>query len=190
MRKALSRGVGLVLASLLLSCIWQTSMASKRVLPQQKTVPGLVAFCDLVINPDKYNGKEITTRATYRYGFEWQEVFCLACEGKTKVWLEFSEDLTVKSKAALRKAPKNHGIINAVFTGTFRTSGPYGDGGYGFQLEVKDAKNVEVVSKDIEHQNLLPSNVRRRMCVVERRPRISAITSKHLAINPIKTSDA
>ena len=29
-----------------------------------------VTFCDLVRNPEKYNGDEITVRTTYRYGFE------------------------------------------------------------------------------------------------------------------------
>jgi hypothetical protein len=27
-------------------------------------------FCDLLRNPEKYNGKEVTVRATWRYGFE------------------------------------------------------------------------------------------------------------------------
>ena len=165
MRNASTSLVLFLAVALLFSTTRQTVIASERTSPQRKTVQSLVAFCDLVSNPDKYNGKEITTRATYRYGFEWQEVFCLSCEGESKVWLEYSEDLTEKSKAALRKAPKDHGIINAVFTGTFRTSGPYGDGGYRFELEVKGVKNVEVVSKDIRHQDLLPANVRRRMCV-------------------------
>lgn len=146
-------------------------MAFERTSPQRKTVQGLVAFCDLVSNPGKYNGKEITTRATFRYGFEWQEVFCLKCDVDSRVWLEFSEDLTEKSKAALKKAPKDYGIINAVFTGTFRTSGPYGDGGYKFELEVKEARNVEVVFKGSEHQNVLPSSVRKRMCVSVTRSR-------------------
>ena len=185
-----SLGRGLALASLLLPSFVQTAMAAKRESPQRNTVQSLMAFCDLVTNPEKYNGKQITTRATFRYGFEWQEVFCLACESEAKVWLEFSEDLTEKSKAALKKTPKDHGIINAVVTGTFRTSGPYGDGGYRFELEVKDVKNVEVVSKDMRHQSLLPSNVRKKMCVSFTRPRLSVTASKHLAINRSKTSDA
>ncbi len=180
----------LVLALALLFSTMQTVMASERTSPQRQTVPSTVAFCDLVSNPAKYNGKEITTRASFRYGFEWQEIFCLACEGEAKVWLEFSEDLNEKSKAALKKTPKDHGIINAVFTGTFRTSGPYGDGGYRFELEVKEARNVEVVFKGLEHQNVLPSKVRKRMCVSVTRSPSSLTTSKHLAVNRSKTSDA
>lgn len=190
MRNAPTSPVLVLAVALLFSSIGQTALASQRELKQRKTVQNLVAFCDLVTNPAKYNSKEITTRATYRYGFEWQEVFCLSCEGESKVWLEFSEDLNEKSEAALRKAPKDHGVINAVFTGTFRTMGPYGDGGYRFELEVKDVKNVEVVSKDIKHQSLLPSNVRKRMCVSVTRPRSSVTASKHLATNRSETSDA
>lgn len=190
MRNAPTSLVLVLALALLSSTIRQTVIATERTSPQRKTVPSLVAFCDLVSNPRKYNGKEITTRASFRYGFEWQEVFCLACEGGAKVWLEFSEDLTEKSKSALKKTPKDHGIINAVFTGTFRTSGPYGDGGYRFELEVKEARNVEVVFKGLEHQKVLPAKVRKRMCISVTRSRSSLTASKDLAVNRSKTSDA
>ena len=52
-----------------------------------------VTFCDLVRNPDKYDGQEVSVRATYRYGFEWQELYCLDCKDKGKAWLEVPFDL-------------------------------------------------------------------------------------------------
>lgn len=38
-----------------------------------------VTFCDLLRNAEKYNGKEVTVRATWRYGFEWSQFYCLDC---------------------------------------------------------------------------------------------------------------
>jgi hypothetical protein len=43
-----------------------------------------VTFCELVSNPELYNGKVVTVRATYKYGFEWQMLYCLDCLDKGK----------------------------------------------------------------------------------------------------------
>ncbi len=37
--------------------------------------------------------QEVNVRATYRYGFEWQELYCLDCKDKGKAWLEVPLDL-------------------------------------------------------------------------------------------------
>jgi len=52
-----------------------------------------VSFCDLLRNPDTYDGKEVTVRATYRYGFERQQLYCLECIDKGRAWLELPDDL-------------------------------------------------------------------------------------------------
>ena len=64
-----------------------------------------LTFCDLVRNPEKYNGEEITVRATYRYGFEWSQLYCLDCAKKGKAWLDtgFLDDASARS---LKRAPK------------------------------------------------------------------------------------
>jgi hypothetical protein len=43
------------------------------------------AFCDLLRNPEKYNGKEVTVRATWSKGPEWSELYCLGCPDKSSV---------------------------------------------------------------------------------------------------------
>ena len=130
-----------------------------------KVGPGVVEYCDLVMNPEKYDGKEVTVRATYRYGFEWQEMFCMECRKVGKTWLEFDDEIAGETKAMLKKFPKDQGTVNAVFTGTFESSkGPYGDGGYRFKFVVRAISDAEVVSKsgwDPEH---LPSNSRKKVC--------------------------
>src|SRR5712664_1833342 len=69
-------------------------------------------FCDLVRNPEKFNGKEVTIRATYHYGFEWQQLYSLDCLDKGKAWLEIPADIDDASEAAMKHAPKGAGIVN------------------------------------------------------------------------------
>lgn len=130
-----------------------------------KGSPAVVAHCDLVMNPDRYDGKEVTVLATYRYGFEWQELLCLECRKVGKTWLEFDDDLEAKSKSELKKFPKGQGTVNAVFTGTFQSSkGSYGDGGYRFQLRVREISGAKVVSKSGWAPEHLSPNARKKVC--------------------------
>jgi hypothetical protein len=62
-----------------------------------------VTFCDLVRNPDKYDGQEVSVRTTYRYGFEWQELYCLDCKDTGKAWLEVPFDLDDAAIRPLRR---------------------------------------------------------------------------------------
>ena len=133
---------------LLFGCLlflsWQGALGHERDRPRSKPGAVLVAYCDLVNNPEKYDGKEVTVRATYRYGFEWQEIFCLECRKVGKTWLEFDDDAAAQYKAALKKFPKHQGTVNAVFAGIFQSSkGPFGDGGYRFRFVVKGINSEE-----------------------------------------------
>ena len=65
-----------------------------------------IAFCELVRNPELYNGKVVTVRATYKYGFEWSMLYCLDCLDKGKAWLEIRADLDDRSLKATKRAPK------------------------------------------------------------------------------------
>jgi hypothetical protein len=94
-----------------------------------------VSFCDLVKNPEHYNGNEVTVRATYRYGFEWQYLYCLSCPDSGKVWLEIADDLDDASVKALKRAPKGAGTINLTVHGVFMSGRRYGhENGYQFQI--------------------------------------------------------
>src|SRR5258708_5993116 len=88
-----------------------------------------VNYCDLVTHADLYDGKSVAVRATYRYGFEWQELLCLPCRDVGKTWLEIDADKLPKAtRKALRGFPKDGGAVNAEFKGLFQSSGgPFGD---------------------------------------------------------------
>ena len=156
----------LFLSGLLLPLLfWANNPACNTNFPRSGSAEGMVAFCDLVANPDKYDGKEVTVRATYRYGFEWQEIFCMECRKIAKTWLEFDEGLKSEFKATLKKFPRDQGTVNGIFTGTFHSSkGPYGDGGYRFRFDVKAISRIEVVSKEGWDPAHLPAESRKRVC--------------------------
>lgn len=133
---------------------------------QVKTTDGstnVVSYCDLIRSPTNYEGKDVTVRASYRYGYEWQELFCLNCLDLGKMWLEFSDDLTKDSKRRLNILPKHQGTMNATFSGIFH-SGTYGDGSYRFQLTVKSITEVKLVSRTGWDPNLLPPDKRKKLC--------------------------
>jgi hypothetical protein len=119
--------------------------------PVHSKVP--VKFCDLLRNPENYDGKEVTVRATYRYGFEWQELYCLDCMDKGKAWLEFGSDLDDSSLKALRRAPKWAGIVNLTMQGTFKSGGSFGHlAGYRYELTARNISDVVVVQKGMKNR--------------------------------------
>jgi len=114
------------------------------VLPQSS-----VTFCDLVRDPKKYNGKEVIVRATYRYGFEWSQLYCLDCLDKGKAWLSFS-DLDEASESSIRRFPKS-GIINLTVRGVFASGHTYGHlNGYRYQIVADRISDVKVIQKGMK----------------------------------------
>ncbi len=110
-----------------------------------------ITFCDLVRNPEKFNGKEVTIRATYHYGFEWQQLYCLACLDKGRAWLEISADIDEASEKALKHAPRDAGILNLTVSGTFVSGSTYGHlNGYRYKFVVKKISNLAVIDKGMK----------------------------------------
>jgi hypothetical protein len=103
-------------------------------------------FCDLLRNPEKYNGKEVTVRATWRYGYEWSQFYCLDCLDKGRAWLEMPFDLDDASMKALRRTPKGAGIVNLTVEGVFMSGGRFGHlNGYPYQLVARRVSKVAIV---------------------------------------------
>jgi hypothetical protein len=111
-----------------------------------------VTFCDLLRNPDKYNGQEVSVRATYRYGFEWQELFCLDCKDKGKAWLEVPFELDNAAVRPLRRAPKGAGVVNLTLQGVFVTGNHHFGhmGMYPYKFVVHRVTDIAVVSKGMK----------------------------------------
>lgn len=112
--------------------------------PAQRLVP----LCDLLRNPTAYSGREVTVRATYRYGFEWQELYCLDCLDMGKAWLEVFSELDPVSERALKKMPEGAGVVNVTVEGTFMSGSTYGhQNAYRYKFVARRISNVAVVLK-------------------------------------------
>ena len=110
-----------------------------------------VTFCDLLRNPEKYNGKEVTVRATYRYGFEWSQLYCLDCLDHGKAWLGMPVSLEDTSARSLKKMPKYAGIVNLTVQGVFETGGNFGHlNGYRYRIEPYKISDVAVLQKGMK----------------------------------------
>ena len=106
-----------------------------------------VTFCDLVRNPEKYNGQEVRIRATWRYGFEWSQLYCLECLDKGKAWLEMHPDLDEASERSLKRAPKA-GIVNLTVRGVFLSGDTYGhQNAYCYKIVASKISDVAVIWK-------------------------------------------
>ena len=124
-----------------------------------------VTYCDLVQNPELYSGKRVSVTATYRYGYEWQEIYCLTCRDVGKTWLEFPQDPPDEMERAFKGTPKGQGTLNANFKGVFQARpGSFGDGGYKYQLSLEHIGTVQVVSRSGGVPEVLPEASRRRLC--------------------------
>jgi hypothetical protein len=107
-----------------------------------------MTFCELVRDPEKYNGKLVKIRATWIYGFEWSYLHCLDCEGR--VWLDTSA-LDEQSEKTLKHTPKGAGIVNVDVEGVFQTGGTFGHlDGYRYQLMAHTVANPAVISKGMK----------------------------------------
>ena len=68
----------------------------------------VVEFCDLMADPAKYDGKTVKVRATWRYGFEWDELYCRGCRELGKTWRTVAEldKENQKLKYKIKEEPK------------------------------------------------------------------------------------
>ncbi len=102
-------------------------------------------FCDLVKNPERYDGKEVTVRATWGKGYEWSVLYCLGCSNRGSVMLELRAQLDDASKDIVRQVPM-YATANVTVQGLFMSHGPYGPKKeYQFQLVARHLSDAAIV---------------------------------------------
>jgi hypothetical protein len=107
-----------------------------------------VKLCDLLRNPEKYRDQQVKVRATFRYGFEWQQLYCLDCLDKGRAWLWLPNDMDEESEKVFKKMPKGDGIVNLTVVGVFHFGSSYGHlNGYRYELIAQKISDVAVVYK-------------------------------------------
>lgn len=133
--------------------------------------PERTSLCDVIRDPGKFDGRAVTLKASYRYGFEWQELFCVSCRGAARVWLNLGDEPSKALARELRRLPKHQGTINGTFTGVFRGKpSAYGDGGYRYQLDLSALTGVDIVSKSGAVPEALPAVEGKRLYLCEPPP--------------------
>ncbi|HET9838626.1 MAG TPA: hypothetical protein VFR84_10350 [Candidatus Angelobacter sp.] len=125
------------------------------LLPSSVQPQSSITFCDLLRTPEKFNGQQVTIRATWRYGFEWSELYCLDCLDRGKAWLEPSfSSLDESSRRRLKRIPKGAGIVNLTIQGTFHAGDTYGHlNGYRYEIMADTIRNLVVLSKGMKNRN-------------------------------------
>src|ERR1044071_4855040 len=85
-----------------------------------------VAFCDLLKNPQAYDGRVIRTRAVFsRRGEEVTEFYCPACSESGRVKFDPSdEEYDSCTEPAVREKILNYPTVNVMLTGRFVVAGP------------------------------------------------------------------
>ncbi|MBX3291018.1 MAG: hypothetical protein KF855_17040 [Acidobacteria bacterium] len=111
-----------------------------------------VHICDLIHQPELYDGKTIRVSAAYRYGFEWSEIFCSRCwsRDKNRIWVSFGDtfenSVSRRNKQLLGiKSTSNEGRTLAVtFHGRFSATSPKDSHAseYSFGFVVEKAEKV------------------------------------------------
>ena len=133
-----------------------------------------VRLCDVLKNPNQYQGKELVITAGFRVGFEWQALVCYDCASTaTKsattsariydVWVNFEQG--VKGASKLPKVKGFDQLEKVIFRGTFEGPGTYGHlGGYRYQFNVNEVKAAVRVWKVNRKENDAPPDVKETVC--------------------------
>jgi hypothetical protein len=157
MRNRLPCGVlaGLVAAApAIAGCLRQT--------PRAEPSYSAISVCSLLGSADAHDGREVTTYGTYRYGFEWQDLYCLRCAAGGLVWVELEEDARWPQGV---RFSKDEGTVNVVFGGRFETGRNFGhDNGYRSQLRVTRVLDARFVDSTGVGPWALPPKVRDKVC--------------------------
>jgi hypothetical protein len=123
------------------------SCAKQRTIMKNAQSAGL-SLCDVLRSSERFNGRMIKVRATYRASFEQSELYCLGClrGGRGLVWVEF-DDLDRASSKRLNKALHNRGgNVTGTFSGVFHSGALYGHmAGYHYELVVHAVRDLVVV---------------------------------------------
>jgi hypothetical protein len=129
--------------------------------PQVAAATRSVTVCELLSDTGRFNDATVAVKGTYRYGVEWQDLYCLECLDQGLIWVEFGHKVHWP-----HTAPKHQGTINVAFIGVFHAAGGrYGhQNGYSAALQVTRVQSADVIARSGAHPNALSAEARRRVC--------------------------
>ena len=134
-----------------------------------------IAYCELIRNPEKYDGKVVRTNATYRFGFEWAEFYCLDCwDGEHRTWVDYEDELCPKSKKIKGNDLRGR-TVNVQVVGKFYGAGRMGYGhmnAYQYKFVVSCVESAKTIWNDSFVPSSLPADVAKKAsCKTNNSPR-------------------
>jgi hypothetical protein len=162
------RAIKAIRLGLSLSLITSICVGAGGVYANTTDIPTRVEYCRIVQKPESVKGVEVSVSATYRYGFEWSEMYCLGCLDSGRTWVDFDESVETTTKSALlKRLHQNEDLgrtANVVFSGVLEGPGRYGhEGAYRFKFIVKSVRDVKIILKDGRVPDQLPEEVKKRV---------------------------
>jgi hypothetical protein len=113
-----------------------------------------ISYCELLREPNLYQGKLVRIAATWNYGFEWSYLYHRECmEQRNKAWVEFVDDeegcpQTEKVSKRLKDGFDNKADVVAV--GTLSGGGGYRHmNGYKYQFTIKCLEKAKQIPADV-----------------------------------------
>jgi hypothetical protein len=157
------------MAFALAGCVSARDVTVASVAADQAASPPTVRFCTLVASPEQFDGRKVRVHAVYRSGFEWSELYCVACRDGRQMWLEFGESYEPPRTRADRRAL--HGghtlagrTVDVVATGTFHAAGRYGHrGAFDFLFVVERVERARLLFNDSKIPEALSRDERDRL---------------------------
>jgi hypothetical protein len=128
-----------LITMLLIASLGSNAFQAKQ--PASEAAP-TISYCELLREPNLYQGKFVRVAATWNYGFEWSYLYHRECMSRVnKAWVEFvDEDAGCQQTKKVTKRLKD-GFDNkadVVAVGTLSGGGGYGHmNGYQYQFTIK-----------------------------------------------------
>lgn len=127
----------------------------------------VVDFCDLIKDPDKYEGRTVTVRATYIYGFELSSLYCVNCIEKP-VWVEFDDSFKENTNSKYRKSVGDNGsvgrTVNVEAVGILRSGGFGHMSAYDFMFMIEKINSAEIVANKGVGYSALSTHEQEKVC--------------------------
>jgi hypothetical protein len=128
-----------------------------------------VSLCDLVHNPERYEGRSVEVSATYQVGFECTEMYCLGCTDLGRIWVKFESDSVSKKIKVKEKQSIPGCTFDVIFSGRFYSAKKgYGHrGAYRYEFVVESVKKAKLIFDNTSDSSKWPIKAQKKVCGYE-----------------------
>jgi hypothetical protein len=132
-----------------------------------------VSLCDLVRDPERYEGKPVVVSATFQLGYESEEIYCLGCTNWGRIWVEFGNE-TAADKIRVDESQLIPGCaFDVIFSGSFYATGKrYGHlNSFRYKFVVESVKRAKLILNNANFEpSEWPTKAQKKVCGYEKGP--------------------